>query len=71
MANYFGDFLSLAKQYDAGFILDSQTWKAHRHWAEDLGATEQELRKANEDSIAFIARYPRRVSRQCKTYRAK
>ena len=41
MANYFGDFLSLAKQYDAGFILDSQTWKAHRHWAEDLGATEQ------------------------------
>ena len=55
MANYFGDFLSLAKQYDAGFILDSQTWKAHRHWAEDLGATEQELRKANEDSIAFIA----------------
>ena len=55
MANYFGDFLSLANQYDAGFILDSQTWKAHRHWAKDLGATEQELRKANEDSIAFIA----------------
>lgn len=55
MANYFGDFLSLASQYDAGFILDSQTWKAHMHWADDLGATEQELRKANEESIRFIA----------------
>ena len=55
MANYYADFLSLADQYDAGFILDSQTWKAHRHWANDLNASEQELQKANEDSIAFIA----------------
>jgi S-methylmethionine-dependent homocysteine/selenocysteine methylase len=55
MANYFGDFLSLANHYDAGFILDSQTWKAHRHWADDLGATEQELQNANEESIKFIA----------------
>ena len=55
MASYFGDFLALANQYDAGFILDSQTWKAHMHWADDLGATEQELRKANEESIRFIA----------------
>ena len=55
MANYYDDFLSLSKQYDAGFILDSQTWKAHMHWADDLGATEQELRSANEESIKFIS----------------
>ncbi len=55
VANYFRGFLSLAKNFDAGFILDSQTWKAHLHWAEDLGATEQELYLANKDSIAFIA----------------
>jgi S-methylmethionine-dependent homocysteine/selenocysteine methylase len=55
MANYFSGFLSLANECDAGFILDSQTWKAHQHWADDLGASEQELQQANEDSIAFIA----------------
>ena len=55
VANYFRRFLSLAKNFDAGFILDSQTWKAHLHWAEDLGTTEQELCLANKDSVAFIA----------------
>ncbi len=52
---YFRDFLALARRHDAGFILDSQTWKAHMHWAADLGATEEELRDANRESIAFIA----------------
>jgi S-methylmethionine-dependent homocysteine/selenocysteine methylase len=55
IANYFRDFLALAKQHDAGFILDSQTWKAHPHWAQDLGATDAELRDANLDSLQFIS----------------
>ena len=55
IANYFRGFLSLANEYEAGFVLDSQTWKAHLHWAEDLVATEEELYEANKDSIAFIA----------------
>jgi len=38
-----------------GFILDSQTWKAHRHWATALGSTDAELHAANEDAIEFIA----------------
>jgi homocysteine S-methyltransferase len=55
IANYFRGFLALAKDYDAGFVLDSQTWKAHLHWAKNLVATEQELHEANKDSIALIA----------------
>ncbi len=55
MASYFREFLALAGEQDTGFILDSQTWKAHKHWADDLGANEAELRAANEDSIDFIA----------------
>jgi S-methylmethionine-dependent homocysteine/selenocysteine methylase len=55
MARYFNGYLQLAKACDAGFILDSQTWKAHMHWADDLGATEPELKAANRDSIEFIA----------------
>ncbi len=55
LASYFRGFLSLARETATGFILDSQTWKAHVHWADDLGASEDELREANEQAIAFIA----------------
>ena len=55
MADYFRGFLSLARDLDAGFVLDSQTWKAHMHWAGDLGASEQELQLANQESVSFIA----------------
>ncbi len=55
LARYFKGFLELAREYDAGFIFDSQTWKAHPHWAEDLKATDQDLREANRESIRFIA----------------
>jgi homocysteine S-methyltransferase len=52
---YFRPFLDLARACGTGFVLDSQTWKAHLHWADALGATEDELRAANRESIAFIA----------------
>ncbi len=55
LANYFHGFLNLANEVNAGFILDSPTWKAHMHWAKDLEATEKEIKQANLDSIAFIA----------------
>jgi len=55
LANYFRGFLSLARDRGVGFVLDSQTWKAHMHWAEDLGATESQLRAANHEAIRFIA----------------
>jgi S-methylmethionine-dependent homocysteine/selenocysteine methylase len=54
--DYFRGYLSLAGRIDAGFILDSQTWKAHTHWADDLGTNEGALRESNEDSIAFLSR---------------
>ncbi len=56
LASYFRGFLSLARETGTGFILDSQTWKAHMHWADDLGASEDELHEANSEAIAFIAR---------------
>lgn len=55
MATYFRAFLTLAQRSNAGFILDSQTWKAHMYWAGDLATHERELHRANKDSIAFIA----------------
>lgn len=55
LARYFEGFLDLAKERNAGFILDSATWKAHPHWARDLGADATELRAANDESVRFIA----------------
>ena len=55
LANYFRGFLTLARDVGAGFVLDSQTWKAHPHWAKDLGSTEAELSLANHEAVAFIA----------------
>ena len=55
VADYFRGFLALAGAMDVGFILDSQTWKAHTHWAGALGSDENGLRDANEDSIEFIS----------------
>jgi S-methylmethionine-dependent homocysteine/selenocysteine methylase len=54
--DYFRGFLALASVQNTGYVLDSVTWKAHSHWAGDLGASEQELREANRNSIALMSR---------------
>lgn len=54
LVKYLRGFLSLANQQDTGFVLDSQTWKAHMHWADDLGENEEELRQSNRESVALI-----------------
>ncbi len=55
LATYLRGFLELANTTGAGLILDSQTWKAHMQWAKDLGASEEDLRQANHNSVAFIS----------------
>jgi len=55
IADYFRPFLGLAGETGAGFVLDSQTWKAHPHWAAVLGTDNPALRRVNADSIAFMA----------------
>ena len=46
IADYFRGFLELAAEIGAGFVLDSQTWKAHLHWADALQASEADLADA-------------------------
>jgi S-methylmethionine-dependent homocysteine/selenocysteine methylase len=52
---YFEGFLDLARETDAGFVMDTLTWRAHRHWATELGETPAQLRAANEQALAFAA----------------
>jgi homocysteine S-methyltransferase len=53
LARYYRKFLLLARERKAGFILDTQTWKAHMRWAEDLGATVDDLIRATRESVEF------------------
>jgi S-methylmethionine-dependent homocysteine/selenocysteine methylase len=55
MVNYYREFLTLAATTGAGFLLGVPIWKAHMHWAKDLGASEADLRQANHDSVAFVS----------------
>jgi homocysteine S-methyltransferase len=55
VADYMRGFLALARDHKTGFVLDTQTWKAHPHWAGELGSTEAQLKQANRDSVAFVA----------------
>lgn len=53
--DYFRGFLALAQVHNTGYIFDSVTWKAHPHWADELGASEEALQDANHASIALMA----------------
>ncbi len=66
LTTYFEGFLSLARERNTGFILDTVTWKAHTHWASKLGADTAELRAANEESVRFIAGLRERFSGNAK-----
>ena len=62
LIRYYEGFLRLAQEMNTGFILDSVTWRAHAHWADALGASKEELRAANEDSIRLIAELRQRFA---------
>lgn len=53
LTGYMEGFLSLARETGYGYILDTQTWKAHPHWADDLGQSRAELREANLAAVDF------------------
>jgi S-methylmethionine-dependent homocysteine/selenocysteine methylase len=53
LADYYRGFLSLASDVGAGMVLDAPTWKAHPHWAADLGVEPASLAQANREAVAF------------------
>jgi homocysteine S-methyltransferase len=64
LERYFTGFLELARETGAGFVLDTVTWKAHRHWGGDLGQDIQELRTANEAAVDFAGALRERFERE-------
>jgi homocysteine S-methyltransferase len=50
---YFAPFLALAVVHDAGFQLDTPTWRANRDWGARLGYDAAELDRVNRDAVVF------------------
>lgn len=53
---YMEGFLSLAAETGMGFVLDTQTWRAQRHFAEDLGQDDASMRESNRAAVEFSSR---------------
>lgn len=49
--DYYKPYLTLAKKYHTGFILESATWRANPDWAYRMGYTQKELIDINQLAI--------------------
>ena len=55
LIDYFQGFIDLARRCDVGLVLDTVTWKAHRHWCVDVGQTMAEIEAANRRAVGMVA----------------
>jgi homocysteine S-methyltransferase len=53
LRDYFRAYIATAREQDAGFILDTVTWRASRDWGERLGHDAAALDRLNRDAVAF------------------
>jgi len=54
LRRYFERYAELAEGRDAGFILESPTWRASPRWAAEIGYSESELDEANRRAIELM-----------------
>lgn len=54
LRRYFEPYVALAADRDAGFVLESPTWRASPRWASELGYSEAELDELNRKAIALM-----------------
>ncbi len=53
MTEYFVPFMELARQNNAGYVLDTNTWRANPDWGKLLGYDLAELVKINTEAVEF------------------
>ena len=54
LRRYFDPYLEVAAQRGAGFILESPTWRASPHWAQEIGYTQEQLDQMNRKAIELM-----------------
>src|SRR3954471_18587633 len=50
---YYAGFFEIAKEHDAGVVLDTPTWRANRDWGERLGYDSARLADVNKRWVQF------------------
>ena len=55
LRHYYEPYLRSAAEHDAGFVLESATWRASPRWAEELGYSPEQLATLNRSSIELLA----------------
>jgi homocysteine S-methyltransferase len=54
LKDYYVRYLGIARQHNAGFILDTPTWRANADWGAKLGYDAGALRKVNMDAVGLL-----------------
>ncbi len=54
LRDYFRTYASIAKKINAGFILESPTWRANSNWAKKIGYSIEELVEKNREAIKLL-----------------
>jgi S-methylmethionine-dependent homocysteine/selenocysteine methylase len=53
LRDYFSRYLEVAREHDAGFLLDTATWRANPDWGAELGYDAAALARINKEAVAF------------------
>lgn len=53
---YYRDYVRLAAQHNAGFVLETPTWRASQDWGKPLGYKPHEIADANRKAVALMER---------------
>ncbi|HET7667736.1 MAG TPA: homocysteine S-methyltransferase family protein, partial [Mycobacterium sp.] len=53
LRRYYDRYLAIAREHDAGFIIETPTWRANPDWAARLGYSPEELDRVNRAAVAL------------------
>ncbi len=54
LRKYYREYANIARDYHAGFILESMTWRASQDWGEKLGYSSEQIADFNRKSIDLL-----------------
>jgi len=54
LEDYYRDYLRLAAHHNAGFVLETPTWRASHGWGAQLGYSADEIAVANRKAVALM-----------------
>jgi S-methylmethionine-dependent homocysteine/selenocysteine methylase len=53
LRRYYDGYLAIAREHDAGFIIETPTWRANPDWATQLGYSPKELDEVNRAAVSL------------------